>query len=457
MHSLLILLTSLSLALKPEVQTKIRSLLAPYKKEVGFSLRTLEGKEIFSINGNKKYAPASVAKAVSSACSMWQLGTAFQFETQFGHTGTIKKGVLNGDLVVKGGGDPSFVIEDLKEVLERLQVLFGIREIKGKLIFDLSYFENSKLNVLEGFDGDKGRAFRAQLNAFVLNHNAFSIWIVPTKKPRPDVSILPRDVFPFGIDNKLKTTSKGRYWVNLNYRVNKKTLTLSGTVPSRSSVRGYYRALSNPFESHANLFVRLWRELGGKWSQPKFKISQVPVSFKSLWSHKSRPVSRILLDVNKLSTNLASELVFLGAAANRFGVPVNIKKYKDMMSACLNHYKVSQSKIQLDNASGLSRKALVEPSALTELLSKFVRQDYGPEYLASLSILGRDGTLKDRLSGYEGKARLKSGTLKGKRTLAGYVYPRHGKPLSFALLFRCTSCDRLTKVEDKVLITLIGE
>jgi D-alanyl-D-alanine carboxypeptidase/D-alanyl-D-alanine-endopeptidase (penicillin-binding protein 4) len=452
-HSILATLLSLTINLSSPVQNNIESLLKPYKNQVGFSLRTLDGKELMSINAQKSFSPASVAKAVSSACSLWELGTAYKFQTEFAYTGNIKNGILNGDLILKAAGDPSFVVEDLKEVLEKIHAVFGIREIKGKLIFDVSYFGKPELSVLNGFDRDKGRSFHAKLTAFPLNHNSFSIWVVPTKDAQPKISLMPMGIFDFKIDNKLKTTSLGKYWVRLDWKPKKGAMVFTGTVPSGSAVKTYYRSLPNPYESHAKLVNRIWSELGGEWPQFAYKISTDSVASKTFLSHQSRPVSRMILDVNKLSTNFASELIFLAAAAKRFGAPTSQDKANRLMADCLSHFQASG--IDLKNASGLSRKSLVRAGALTSVLSKLAGEDFSPEYFASLSILGVDGTFKKRLQTHAGQARLKSGSLKGVRSLAGYLYPKKGPPLVMALLFNCSSCGKISKVEDEILKALL--
>ena len=121
------------------LQKDIEKLLKPYGKNVSFYFQTVGGGKA-AYEAKTSMSPASIAKLISSACALHELGPEYEFETSFGYTGLIDKDILKGNLVIKGSGDPSFVIEDLKEILEKIQVLYGIQKIQGRLVFDVSYF-----------------------------------------------------------------------------------------------------------------------------------------------------------------------------------------------------------------------------------------------------------------------------------------------------------------------------
>lgn len=436
---------------------KIKALISPMGAQVGLSIRKLNGTEVFSYRSTETFPPASVAKLVSSACSLDVLNPSFRFQTKFGYVGSVKDGVLSGDLVIQGSGDPSFVIEDLREAIETLRVVEGLQEIRGNLIFDTSYLESPSLSISEEFNGDQGRAFTAELSAIPFNFNAFAIWASVSPEDQVRVEMLPRGGLDLKILPKVKMLKSGPTLVSVDYRPEQGLVSVSGGVSASEEPKGIYRSVPNPYDYLARVFAYVWMQQGGKWSKPQFKIETKPLNAKPLFSHPSRTVSRLLMDINKLSTNFGAELVLLRAGAQKFGLPAGMDKSRRVLEECLKKFGMNSSQMMLENASGLSRKSGMQPAGLSLFLSKMPQTDFYPEYLVSLSTLGLDGTMAKRLKDLAGKARLKSGSLQGVTTLAGYVFPSRSEPLSMALFFRCPSCDRskLFDLEDKILRNLL--
>ncbi|MBN8554822.1 MAG: D-alanyl-D-alanine carboxypeptidase/D-alanyl-D-alanine-endopeptidase [Deltaproteobacteria bacterium] len=438
------------------LQQKIQKILKPYGSQVGFSVRDSQGVELAEVNGELAMSPASVAKLVSSACSLSSLGQNFQFETEFGMTGSLQNGVLDGDLVIRGAGDPSYVIEDLKENLERLAVVYGIKEIRGKLIFDTSFFEKPELLISDDFNGDQDRSFRAKLTPLALNFNSFSIWAVADGN-KSKVEILPKGVWDPKIINQVKVARDTSLSISIDFAEEK--IRVSGTISSDGNPKVLYRALPDPYAAFARLFKRVWLEQGGiaKFPAKDFQISTSPVRYKKLFSHTSRSINRMFLDINKLSTNFGAEMILLTAGAKKFGAPATLQKSKKLLSSCLNDLKISEEKIRLENASGLSRTSKIHASALSAFLTKVKNLEYAPEYLSSFSILGRDGTTKARLSSHAGRARLKTGTIQNVKSIAGYVFPSSLQPMSMVLFFNCPKCSQsdMLDAEDDILRLLL--
>ncbi len=454
----LVLFCAVSTNLNAASYDKIKNILSLYGTQAGFALSDLNGNQIFNYRGGEAFPPASVAKMISSACSLRTLGPQFQFETIFGYRGSIKGKVLVGDLVIQGSGDPSFVIEDLKEILEKIQVVYGIEEIKGKLIFDVSYFGTQALEISEGFAGDEGRSFTADITAIPFNFNSFSFWIAGLETGAR-VETLPRGAIDLKITNQVKALAAGPTEVIVGYNPGEGTARVSGRIAKGAEPKAVYRSHPSPYSYLAKTLVRAWSDLGGKWQAPAYQIELKPTKISLLYKHKSKQVSRLLLDINKLSTNFGAELVTLAAAVKESGRPAGFDKVKNLFSNCLLHYGIKGTDLYLENASGLSRKSTMKPLGLTSFLAKLQTETYFPEYLSSLATLGRDGTVASRLPQYAGRARLKSGSLQGVTTLAGYVFPQGNLPMSFALFFKCSNCDRskLFNTEDEILKVLLED
>ncbi len=420
-------------------------------------MRDSKLKELIAINSTLPFKPASVAKMVSSACSFQELGSEYQFETRWGYRGELKAGVLNGDLVIHAAGDFSFVIEDLKMIVEMLRFVHGIQRIQGKLIFETSAFEQATWDHFDGFDGDEGRSFHAQMTALPINHNSFAVWAASS----PDgarAHIIPAESMGLQLINQLKL-KPGRLngsEIKLSYDINAKRFVLSGAIGSEDEPKAFYRALPDAYESFARLFKFNFESLGGKW-EGSYETSTTPLSTKTLLVHRSRPISKLFMDINKLSTNFGSEMILLAAARKAKGAPAGLNKARAFLKDCLQSYSIKNTEMDLENASGLSRSSFIQTQALSRMLTQIKGQSFYPEYAASMSILGQDGTTRNRLKELKGRARLKTGSIRGVRSIAGYIQAMSGEELSFALFLNCDNCDlsRWQETENRVLQELI--
>lgn len=433
--------------------SEIEKLLKPYGKKASFSLRDAMGRELSSVNARLAFSPASTAKIISSACVLNTLGPEFRFDTELGYSGQLKDGHLKGNLIVRAAGDFSLVVEDLKVIVEKLYYVLGIKKIEGSIVIDTSIFKKPSLNNFEGFQGDRGRAFHASLTALPINHNAFSIWVVPDSI-KPKIKVFPQGSYEPTIKNSLRPT-RGRLGGSrtvLDFRPEKNLLKMSGQIGTSDSVKVYYRSHPKPYESFVGQFRYNFEALGGEW-KAKPKVSSYSGSFKKLLSHRSQPISRLLMDVNKLSTNFGAEMSLMAAAVSEHGSSVGPKEATKSLRNCLKSFGLDDDDIFLENASGLSRTSRVRASALTSFLHGVSRKDFWPEFLSSLAVTGRDGTMRNRLEDFEGRGRLKTGTLSGVRSVAGYVKTPSGEWRSLSIFLNCGSCDlgRWRSIENAAL------
>jgi len=438
---------------------KFAQVLKPFGGKASLSIRSLEGQERVAISSQASMKPASVAKMVSTACSLEQLGPDFQYETKWGYTGSLEKGVLKGDLVVHAAGDFSFVIEDLKMIVENIRFIYGIEKIEGNLIFDTSKFEQASWEPFEGFDGDEGRSFRANFTAAPINFNSFAVWAAPSTDGAK-VSVVPKESLALNLiqNVQLKPGRLNGAQLKLDYDFQKARFVLSGAVGSQDDPKAFYRALLQPYESFARLFKYNFQLVGGTWNG-KFETKANAIKTTIIWSHKSRALSKLLMDINKLSTNFGSEMILLAAALQAKGAPVGPTKAKSFLSECVRRYGFSEEDILLENASGLSRQSRMQTRALTKFLADLSKKDFYPEYLSSLSILGKDGTTRSRLLSNAGRARLKTGSIQGVRTIAGFVQSASGRWYTMAMFLNCSDCNfsAWNQAENEVLRLLLED
>lgn len=421
------------------LKEEIKDILKPWGDKVAFSLRKESGEEAVQINSEKMMIPASIAKLISTACTLSELGPQYQFDTQFSYSGKVEGNTLVGDLIITGRGDPSFVIENLREVLEKIRFLYKIDHWQGRLVFDSTYFGKNYLSIGEGFDGDEGRAFTADLTPTPINNNAFSVWLVPNIRGKGGAfGLLPFGTIEAKLDGKIAEakSANAKPAAQISYDPDKKIIQVSGSIGKESEPRGWYRSVRDPYENFYLIFKRLWSELGGQWKKPEYKV-EAGRSEKSqlLLTYQSKPLHQILIDTNKYSLNFTAELALLAAVAKKYGMPVQPEKRKEFISECISKMNAEKDGFVLTNASGLSRESRLQARALTQFLNQYIKEPYSAEFLSTLPLLGVDGTMKLVLQQHPGKARLKTGTLRDVRTIAGYIYDKKGQRYSIALIF----------------------
>lgn len=451
--STLFFLSSLCLAAPTdETSLKVKKYLEKAALQYSFSLRNVRGEEILSVNSGLSLAPASVAKTVSTFCSLKELGPHYQFETLFGYRGKITDGVLDGDLVIQGAGDPSMVIEDLREITEKLRHVYGLKKITGKLIFDVSYFGKNSIKIANGFEGDDGRSFATELTPTPFNQNSFAIWVVPdfSKKGHTQASVMPANILEMSLSNSSKMGDSTQ--ISVSFDTNNDKIKVSGHL-GEDDEKAVYRAVDDYYEYYAKLIRKLFVEAGGQWNSFTYQTEIAPMKFQLLTKYTSRPLAKILMDINKFSLNLGAELVFLAAGAHKYSRPATYEKSMKLLNECLVQQRIESGAISLTNASGLSREALIKTSALSAFLAEAKKHFYASEYMSSFSLLGLDGTTKTRMKHYASRARVKTGSIRGVRSIVGYVYSQTGEVLSFALILNGTKLGdgEVKSLEDQVL------
>lgn len=437
---------------------KVETALKPVGTGASFTLRRLDGSLVVSLRGGQPRTPASIAKLLSSACVLESLTPGFSFDTKFYATGTRVGDVLKGDLVIDGSGDPHFVIENLREVIERVQSLYGLREITGKLVFTTEFLGVRDAPLSDDFSGDVGRSFTARLVNAPLNQNSFSVWVAHD----PFSSTARASIHPVGLQrpslvNQIKAADGLQRQISIDFEPKSSVIKASGMIGSRAEPRALYRAVPDAHQAFLEIFVHLWKQLGGRSKDLSIGfVPKVPVDAKLLFVHQSKPLSQIVADLNKHSLNMAAELTLLAAAAQSFGRPASADKAQQLMHQCFKSWGVTDG-INLSNASGLSRQSNLTTDALTQSLVGIRRSRFAPEWLSSLPVLGVDGTVKKRLENSPGQARIKTGTLKDVRSTAGFIRDASGAEYAFALIFNEVDgfSSKLTATEDQIFQEVI--
>ncbi|MEO8343384.1 MAG: D-alanyl-D-alanine carboxypeptidase/D-alanyl-D-alanine-endopeptidase, partial [Gallionella sp.] len=273
-----------------------------------------EDAPIISLNARQPMNPASTMKLLTTFAALETLGPAYRWKTEAYLDGKLENGVLQGDLVFKGYGDPKLTVEQfwmwVREIRQR-----GLREIHGDIVLDHSFFE-AVLNDPAEFDNDPTRAYNVGTSALLLNFNALHLHLIPDG--HNTIALMEPDLGGYKLINHITTSAK----LNCNgedaytARLEGHTILLEGSIPIACGETDNYFSLLPQDEYFFAVFSALWQELGGTL-QGKLRTGMAPAGQTPFAKYLSPPLSEVIRDINKFSNNTMARQLFLtlGTAA----------------------------------------------------------------------------------------------------------------------------------------------
>ena len=431
----------LAAALAPVAQDPIFSTAAVSVQVV--NVRT--GEEVYAWGDDRALAPASTMKLLTTAVALRTLGPDFRFPTWILHDGELgADGVLTGNLYVKGQGDPTMVVERMWRLAHDLQNR-GIREIKGDVIFDDGYFTGS--TTVPGWtkeeDFETGPTYFATLGALSVNYNVASLVVRPgTAAGQPAVVENDTPTPAVVIESTAVTGRKGsRNTVKIVRKVDEETgkittFTVSGSFPAEGDAEFYYRTIADPLGNYIGAMQGVFRQQGIK-VKGAWKPGATPKTAELFYKSESVPLTDIVALTSKHSNNFMAEQILRSMGAERYGLPGTTENGLRVITDYLTSLGIPADQYRLVNGSGLSREVQLRPSAVDAVLVDMYKSpEFGPEFVSSLSVGGRDGTLWSRFreEGMAGRVRGKTGTLSGVHCLAGYIHAADDEIYAFTFL-----------------------
>ncbi|HMM46861.1 MAG TPA: D-alanyl-D-alanine carboxypeptidase/D-alanyl-D-alanine-endopeptidase [Thiobacillaceae bacterium] len=407
-------------------------------------------------NADAALNPASVMKLVTSFAALDRLGPNYTWTTDVWADGTIADGVLDGNLVIKGHGDPGMTLERIW-LLQRELRARGIRHVRGNLVLDLSHFDLPPYDPA-AFDGDPLALYNAGPGPLVANFNATTLWLRPeggAVRIEPDVA-LPG----VGLRSQvvLEERSTCGAWkdalVPAQPDPTRAELVVYGRYARGCGEQSWSLNLFEPATNFALTFRGLWAETGG--SIDGATVPGMAPYTEPLLRFRSEPLAATLVRLNKHSNNLMTRNLFLTLGAETYGAPATLEKGARAVREALERHGVPTLKLVLENGSGLSRIERVSAATLARLLSAAWQSPLFAEFESALPIVAVDGTLKRRFNGSPlgGRAHLKTGTLRDASALAGYVMTARGERVSFVMLVNHASAGR-SEAAQRVLLEWI--
>lgn len=415
------------------------------------------GETLYEHSADKTFNPASVTKILTTAAAMEAFGPGYKFKTRLSRAGRLENGVLAGDLVVRGEGDPSLTLERMWRIASLVRVA-GVREITGDIVVDDSYFDRERTG--QGFDDfDDNRAYTAPVGAVSATWNTVAVAVRPGAKAGAalDVALDP----PTGyvtLVNKGTTSSSGRRRrLAVTIDDAKKTITVTGTMPLGHPEKFYYRPIDDPPRYFGTLLKEYLAKEGVavKGSVRAGENAMVPAQPTPLFEFESEPLGVIVRDLNKYSNNFTAEQILKSLGAWRYGAPGTTQKGLDAIAEYLERAGVPRGSWKIRNGSGLARDNEVSPRAFVSVLARaYSNFEVRGDFVASMGIAGEDGTLAHRMLGTpaEGNVRAKTGTVDGSTCVAGYARAANGHTLAFAILMNRVSgkVRRAVSMQDRI-------
>ncbi len=471
--------------LPPEVAALLPELTLQPSQVSAYVRRVDDAGPLLAFNAEQPRVPASTTKLVTSIAALDLLGPSYQWRTEVLITGKITAGTLDGDLYIKGYGDPFLTTEAYAALIRTVREK-GIHDIAGSVFFD-----NSQLvppTAKRGdFDGAAHKSYNALPAALSLNRQVTYVHLyndrerggvgVYTEPPLSQLEIVnnakvvqapcrgryhrlsiaisepealpgtqPAAASPTAAPGAESPTGAGDIGAPEPLPADEAPpslpapttpagddsgiarLTITGNFASECPDETIPRLILGPEQHAAAAFDAIWRDLGGRLDGP-VRAAPTPDDAEVFHIAYSQPLHEVLRTVNKWSDNLMARMIFLALGVDYAGRPGSVEKSREALWHWLAERGFSFPELVVDNGSGLSRDTRVAAASLGELLTWSYQQPWMPELMASLSIMGVDGTLTKRMrkEPIEGRAHMKTGTVRDASCIAGYVLDPEGQ------------------------------
>ncbi len=408
-------------------------------------------------NADVSVNPASTMKLVTTYAALELLGPTYQWKTEFYTDGKLDSGILNGNLYLKGGGDPKLNMEKLWLLMRDLRAN-GVRQITGDLVLDRTYFNQPQLPEFNDDGGDDNKPFLVKPDALMINLKAMR-FIARNDSGKVVVSVEP-PIATIHIDNQIKATPGNKCGGDVRYnpvpQADGISVVVSGQLGEGCSSQTYLSLLDHP-EYAAGAVRAIWNELGGS-IQGHDRQGTVPKTATLLARAFSPDLAEVIRDINKYSNNTMAQQLFLSIGAQyRSDVDGDdAKGAQRMIRQWLAQKGITAPHLVMENGSGLSRAERVSAREMAMMLQSAWQSPYQAEFMSSMPLVGMDGTMRKRLktTAMAGEGHIKTGTLNTVRAIAGYSRDDNGTTWAVVAILNDPKPWGASSVLDQVLLEL---
>jgi D-alanyl-D-alanine carboxypeptidase/D-alanyl-D-alanine-endopeptidase (penicillin-binding protein 4) len=428
----------------------------------GIYMQDVESGEIlYSHNDANSFIPASNQKLFVSATALHVLGSTYRYRTTLYFDGAVRGDVLDGDLILRGSGDPTFGSAfarggDPLRLWARSLAEIGVRRIEGRIIGDDNVFDDEPY--AEGWDIDyvtnqSSRLLGVSTNGLAYNDNVVEVKIRASSAGRAPVI----ETSPAGyLEIKNNMTTRGRQRgiaVKTNRVLGGETVEFQGSIP-RNYAGTVVMPVTNPTALAVRSFSHYLEQHDIEVNAEAVDVDDIPdleYSRESpLFVYVSPPLTQILSFVNKESNNFYAEQVF-----RTFSYGGSARGGERRIKELLSSAGASTEAISIRDGSGLSRKNFVTPESMAKLLTYMYSHSERDAFLESLPRGGEpQSTLRHRLQNLPVFA--KTGSLEYARALSGYTTTRSGQTVAFAVFANNYTAPsyRITQSIDRIVMEL---
>lgn len=424
---------------------------------IGISVKYIDNSEVIAeLNPRLALVPASTQKLVTTAAALVTLGENFRFKTELQFDGVfeVETGTLNGNLYIKGGGDPtlgsekfsSTKIEKLLATITETMQSKGVKKINGKIIGDDAVFEQSMAPAAWNW-GDLGNYYGAGASGLSIMDNQFvvhfksganagdSTWIVQLNPQIPDLKLF----------NEVKSGAKysgdnayifGSEYTYLRY--------IRGTIPPGEDDFTVNGSIPDPVFMAAFVLDEHLRKngieiLGKPTTTRLIKESGELINDTlrvTLGEIKSPSLSSIVAQTNIHSNNLYAEHLHKALAYRLYGLGSNYNG-NDGIVKFWSKKGLNNEQLFVADGSGLSRNNAISADNMTKLLIAMTKESCFKSFYESLPVAGKSGTMRSIGKGtiIENNLAAKSGSMSRVRSYAGYLKNKKGREIAFAMIF----------------------
>ncbi len=427
------------------------------------------GKVIYERNEGKMFTPASNVKMYTTAAALCLLGPEYRYETDFVINGNLDGGVLKGDLIIRGSGDPTWSERFYEGNYDSVMVRFvdslkasGITEIKGDIIGDDNVFDDLLLGAGWMWD-DEHDYDSAQLSGLSVNENYINYILIPASIGKPVIVKSLLQTSYLNLRNDLTTESSG-------------TETSWSRGRDRETNNGWFEGgyditlgeketdltIHNPTLFTAHILKEHLVDAGIKVSGNPVDVDDLVESIdyeqtSILFTYTSHPMSRIVTEVNQPSQNFIAETLqkTLGKELGKEG---SAKEGLKMQMAFYDSLGMNTDNLYLRDGSGLSRYDLISPNNSVSLLQMMWDHEYRTYYINSFPLAGVVGTIDDRMIGTsaERNVRAKTGNMTNVSSLSGYTWTKSGEPIIFSVMVNSymIPSSKVKHIQDQIAVIL---
>lgn len=436
----------------------------------GVLVESLDSGEVWmEINADRMFMPASNQKIPTAAAAILTLGPDFRFETHLTHSGTVADGVLDGDLIVFGNGDPTLynrLMSDPREVFRKWAGVLkakGVTRVTGRVIGDDNAWDDTHTGSgwpLRGLSA----WYYAEYGPLQLNENYVDIRIIPPADASGTVTLepnLPSNYYT--LENNVLVSADGRTSVWSSRENGSNVIRVGGTVAAGARPVEESPTITNPTLWYVTVLRETLVAEGIAVEGEPVDCDTIsgwrhtPADFTLMDTHQSRPLSDIVKGLMKRSQNVYAETMVYTMGWKRNGLGT-FAGGREAVREALAQLGVAPSDFQFSDGSGLSRSNYISPRALTRINKGMYNGPHRDLWLDVMPIAGVDGTLRSRMKGTaaEGNVRAKTGFIGNVRGLSGFVTTAAGEKLVFSTLCNgyLSGQSSVDRVVDSALVVL---